>query len=101
MLGPSEEDPVKTYYMGGSYNTRYSNALIMNGKLYFDLPYGNSGGGGGYVCTDLRTGKELWRINTTQPAIGATGTNLVPSFGWIESFDDGNQHGALPNGMLV
>ena len=101
MLGPSADEPVKTYYMGGSYNVRYSNALIMNGKLYYELPYGNSGSGGGYVCDDLRTGAELWRINTTQVGVGATATNLVPSFGWLESFDDGNQHGALPNGLLV
>ena len=36
-----------------------------------------------------------------QVGVGATATNLVPSFGWLESFDDGNQHGALPNGLLV
>jgi hypothetical protein len=101
MLGPSEDEPVKTFYMGGSYNVRYSNALIMNGKLYYELPWGNSGSGGGYVCNDLRTGEELWRINTTQVGVGATATNLVPSFGWLESFDDGNQHGALPNGLLI
>jgi outer membrane protein assembly factor BamB len=101
MMGPSEDQPVKTYYMGGSYNVRFSNALIMNGKLYYELPWGNSGGGGGYVCNDLRTGKELWRINTTQVGVGAIATNLVPSFGWLESFDEGNQHGALPNGLLV
>ena len=101
MLGPSADEPVKTYYMGGSYNVRYSNALIMNGKLYYELPLGNSGSGGGYVCDDLRTGEELWRINTTQVGVGATATNLVPSFGWLESFDDGNQHGALPNGLLI
>ncbi|MCW4003766.1 MAG: PQQ-binding-like beta-propeller repeat protein [Candidatus Bathyarchaeota archaeon] len=95
MLGPSEEEPVKGYYMGGSYNVRFSNGLIMNGKLYYQLPYGNSGSGGPYVCQDLRTGKELWRINLT-----AAGTS-APSFGWLESFDDGNQHGALPNGALV
>jgi hypothetical protein len=96
MLGPSSDEPVKTYYMGGSYNVRYSNALIMNGKIYYELPYGNSGSGGGYVCNDLRTGEEIWRVNTS-----ATGVNLVPSFGWLESFDDGNQHGALPNGALI
>jgi hypothetical protein len=99
--GPSADEPVKTYYMGGSYNVRYSNALIMNGKIYYELPFGNSGSGGGYVCDDLRTGAEIWRINTTQVGVGATATNLVPSFGWIESFDDGNQHGGLPNGLLV
>lgn len=95
MLGPSEDDPVKGYYMGGSYNVRFSNGLIMNGKLYYQLPFGNSGSGGPYVCQDLRTGKELWRINLTE-----TGTS-APSFGWLESFDDGNQHGALPNGALI
>ena len=94
--------PVKTFYMGGSYNVRWGNPLIMNGKIYYELPWGNSGSGGGYVCNDLRTGQEIWRINTTQVGIGASGaTNLVPSFGWLESFDDGNQHGGLPNGLLI
>jgi outer membrane protein assembly factor BamB len=95
MMGPSTDDPVKTFYMGGSYNVRWANPLIMNGKIYYELPYGNSGSGGGYVCNDLRTGQEIWRINTT-----ATGTSLVPSFGYLYSFDDGNQHGVLPNGLL-
>ena len=94
----TEDLPVKTYYMGGSYNVRWSNPLIMNGKLYYELPLGNSGGGGGYVCVDLRTGEELWSINTTKQAWAQ---NLVPSFGWLESFDDGNQHGGLPNGLLI
>jgi hypothetical protein len=95
LMGPSADEPVKTFYMGGSYNVRWSNPLIMNGKLYYELPWGNSGSGGGYVCDDLRTGEELWRVNTT-----ATGTSLVPSFGFLYSFDDGNQHGVLPNGLL-
>jgi hypothetical protein len=95
MMGPSTDEPVKTFYMGGSYNVRWANPLIMNGKIYYELPYGNSGSGGGYVCNDLRTGQEIWRVNTT-----ATGTSLVPSFGFLYSFDDGNQHGVLPNGLL-
>jgi hypothetical protein len=97
----TDDLPVKSYYMGGSYNVRWANPLIMNGKMYYELPWGNSGSGGGYVCNDLRTGEELWRINTTQVGVGATATNLVPSFGWLESFDDGNQHGGLPNGLLI
>jgi len=86
----------KTYYMGGSYNVRFSNPLIMYGRLYYQEPYGNSGTGGAYICRDLTTGAELWRVNTT-----ATGTNLVPSFGYLYSFDDENQHGVLPNGLLI
>ncbi len=96
MMGDSVNDPVRTFYMGGSYNVRWSNPLIMNGKIYYELPYGNSGSGGGYVADDLRTGQEIWRINTT-----ATGVNLVPSFGFLYAFDDGNQHGVLPNGLLI
>ncbi len=84
------------YYTGSSYNTRFSNAIIMHGILYYQEPYGNSGGGGDYIAVDLQTGKELWRINAS-----ATGVSLVPSFGYLYSFHDGNQHGVLPNGLLI
>ncbi len=84
--------PGEMYYTGGSYNTRFSNAIIMNGRLYYDEPYGNSGSGGDYVAVDLRTGEEIWRTNTT--GIG------VPSFGYLYAFDSPNQHGILPNGLL-
>jgi hypothetical protein len=81
-----------TFYTGGSYNVRYSNPLSMYGILYYQEPYGNSGGGGDYVAVDLRTGKELWRI---------TPTNGVPSFGYLYDYEDPNQHGVLPNGLLM
>jgi len=84
------------FYTGGSYNVRYSNPLIMYGTLYYQEPYGNSGSGGAYVAVDLRTGAELWRINTT-----ATGTNLIPSFGYLYDYESPNQHGILPNGLLI
>jgi hypothetical protein len=87
--------PGETYYMGGSYNVRFSNGLIMYGTLYYQEPYGNSGSGGEYVAVDLRTGQEQWRINAS-----ATGTSLVPSFGYTYAFDSGNQHGILPDGLL-
>ncbi|HEX9262163.1 MAG TPA: hypothetical protein VF893_06505, partial [Candidatus Bathyarchaeia archaeon] len=90
--GNTYEIPGEMYYSGGSYNTRFSNALIMNGRLYYDEPWGNSGSGGDYVAVDLHTGQELWRINTT--GIG------VPSFGYLPAFDSPNQHGILPNGLL-
>ena len=86
----------ETYYMGGSYNVRFSNAIVMQGMLFYQEPYGNSGGGGDYIAVDLKTGEELWRID---PA--ATGISLVPPFGYLYSFDSGNQHGVLPNGLLV
>ncbi len=86
-----------TFYMGGSYNTRFSNALVMHGRLYYELPYGNSGGGGGWICVDLRTGEEIWY----NADIGASGTGLSdPAFGYYYCYDDGNQHGILPQGLL-
>jgi outer membrane protein assembly factor BamB len=81
-----------TYYMGGSYNVRFSNAIVMYGRLYYQEPYGNSGGGGDYVAVDLRTGKELWRINVTAGG--------VPSFGYLYDYDMYNQHGVIPEGWL-
>ncbi len=88
--------PGEMYYTGSSYNARYSNPLIMYGTLFYAEPYGNGGGGGAYVAVDLRTGQEKWRINTT-----ATGVSLVPSFGYNYAYDSPNQHGVLPNGLLI
>ncbi len=84
------------YYQGGSYNTRFNNPIIMQGMLFFALPLGETGTGGNYVAWDLKTGKQLWSINTT-----ATGVSLVPSFGYLYSMDQPNQHGILPDGALV
>jgi hypothetical protein len=88
--------PGEGYYQGLSYNPRFTNSLIMQGLLYYQEPLGNAGTGGDYVAVDLRTGQEQWRVNTT-----ATGTSLVPSFGYLYSFETPNQHGVLPNGLLI
>jgi hypothetical protein len=84
------------WYAGLSYNTRFSNPIIMDGVLYYPEPWGNGGTGGDYVAVNLQTGQELWRINTT-----ATGVNLTPSFGYLYALETENQHGVLPNGILV
>ncbi len=84
--------PGNTYYMGGSYNVRFAAGIAMYGRLYYQEPYGNSGGGGDYVCVDLRTGKEVWRANVTSAG--------APSFGYLYDFESGNQHGVLPEGLL-
>lgn len=80
------------YYTGLSYNVRFSNPIITYGRLYYALPNGNSGSGGGYICVDLRTGETIWQTNTT--GIGD------PSFAYLYDYNDGNQHGVLPNGLL-
>jgi len=88
--------PGEAFYQGGSYNVRWSNPIIMYGTLYYQEPYGNGGTGGDYVAVDLRTGQEQWRINAS-----ATGTSIVPSFGYLYSLETPNQHGVLPNGLLI
>ena len=85
----------ETYYMGGSYNVRFSNAIVMQGNLYYQESYGNGGGGGNYVAVDIRTGQELWRINAQQLAL------LLFHHSATLSFETGNQHGVLPNGLLI
>jgi len=86
----------ESFYEGLSYNPRFGNPIIMQGTLFYQEPLGNSGTGGDYLAVDLRTGQELWRINAT-----ATGVSLVPSFGYLYSYDGPNQHGVLPNGLLI
>ena len=94
--GNDTQVPGEAYYEGLSYNPRFGNPIIMQGTLFYLEPYGNAGTGGDYVAVDLRTGQELWRINAT-----ATGTSLVPSFGYLYAYDGPNQHGILPNGLLI
>ncbi|MCW3983345.1 MAG: PQQ-binding-like beta-propeller repeat protein [Candidatus Bathyarchaeota archaeon] len=78
-----------TYYSGGSYEGRFANAIIIDGKLCFKLPLSNSQNGGDYIAMDLRTGKELWRNAT-----------MNPTFGELYSYESINQHGVIPNGYL-
>ena len=84
------------WYSGLSYNVRFANPLIMQGTLFYQEPLGNGAGGGDYIAVDLRTGQQLWKINAT-----ATGVSLVPSFGYLYSYESPNQHGVLPNGLLI
>jgi len=81
-----------TYYTGLAYNQRFSNPIIMFGRLYYELPFANSASGGGYVAVDLRTGEQLWYANTT--GIGA------PWFGYLYTYEVPNQHGVVPSGWL-
>ena len=88
--------PGEMWYSGLSYNGRFANPLIMQGTLFYQEPWGNAATGGDYVAVNLQTGQEVWRINAS-----ATGVSLAPSFGYMYSLETPNQHGVLPNGILV
>jgi len=72
---------------GDAYEGKFSNSVIINGILYYNLFTEASRGGlpgQGIVAVDLRTGEELWFRNNSRLAFGQT-------FYW-ESF---NYYGAF------
>jgi outer membrane protein assembly factor BamB len=98
--------PGDTYFEGTAYANRFTNPIIVAGKLIYTEPlnYG-SGSGGATVCVDLRTGELIWS-STDVPS---------PSFAYIFSYHDMNYHGVqqptlvaaggwrspIPSGMWV
>ena len=84
-----------TFFEGSAYLNRYTNPIIMGGRLYYTNVLGFSGAGGfgggptGPVdCVDLRTGELIWSRSDV-PA---------PSFGLTYDIPPGNpnQHGVYP-----
>jgi outer membrane protein assembly factor BamB len=86
-----------TFYDGTAYQGKVSAPLIMNGRLYYNLPKSDTTGGtfgatdvaGGYACVDLRTGEEIYWQNMS-----------LPTFGQLYYYESMNQHGVIPNGYL-
>jgi outer membrane protein assembly factor BamB len=73
-----------SYYTGLTYEYRWSNAIIMDGRLYYNLPLANAPTGGGCVCVDLRTGEQLWW------------QNITITCGQDYDYESPNQHGVIP-----
>jgi outer membrane protein assembly factor BamB len=88
--GSNVGDQGETFYQGGSYNLRYSNPIVMYGRIYYREPFGQSGAAGDTVCVDLRTGAEIWR-RSDLPTL---------SFGWYYDMETPNQHGVFYEGIL-
>ena len=75
-----------TYFEATAYRNRFTNPIIMDGKLYYKEPLNYAGSADGpTVCVDLRTGEELWS-RTDVPN---------PSFGYIQAFDSRDFHGVM------
>jgi hypothetical protein len=84
-----------TNFEGSAYNQRYTNPIIVNGKLYYTEPRSFTGVEGIFSavktygptdCVDLRTGQMLWSRNDV-PAL---------SFALFWDVQDPNQHGVYP-----
>ncbi len=87
--GSNTAIPEVGYYTGMSYEIRFTNALILQGRLYFNMPLGNDAASGPYTCVDLATGEILWQKQ-----------GISPSFASLYDYESPNQHGVIPSGAL-
>jgi hypothetical protein len=94
IVGGTFTNPDVGFYSGGSYEGRFDDAVIMNGRLYFTLPLGHAAKGGGYICLDLQTGEQIWY----REDLGSNDTD-APSKGQLYEYESPNQHGVV-GGML-
>jgi len=79
-----------TFYTGQSYERRFSDVILLDGKLYFSPAFGNDASGGAYTCMDLRTGEIIWQRE-----------GISPSFGQLYDYESFNQHGVIQSGVLI
>ncbi len=95
--------PQTWFLPGPSYEAKFPNEVIIDGRLYYPVPLGDNPTGGGYQCVDLQTGKELWWINNTYsymatiasyPTAMFAPTVVVPTFGQLYQYVSPNQWGA-------
>ena len=80
------EYPEWNYYTGLAYENKFGSPIIMAGRVYYGLPLGTSGGGGGYQCVDLRTGEVIWKLDDV--------TSM--NFGQNLYYDTPNEFGVKP-----
>lgn len=74
-----------TYYSGLPYEDKFAPPIIISGRVYYNLFVSqDSYVLPGFVCLDLRTGKELWRNNRTQVTCGQ-----------LYDFESANQAGVV------
>ena len=81
--------PETAYYSGMSYEVRFTNALILQGRLYYNMPLHNSPNAGPYTCIDLSTGDVVWQKE-----------GIAPTFASLYEYESPNQHGVIPSGAL-
>jgi hypothetical protein len=101
IVGGTTEIPGIGFYSGGSYEGRFANAIIMSGRLYYQLPLYHSGGygGAGYACVDLRTGETIWvsdEIGLPEGVQGSIYFSGEPKLkGQLYNYETFYQHGVV------
>jgi len=93
----------QVFNAGHQYQTRMQDtSIIMYGRLYYQEPITWAGGGGAWVCVDLKTGQEIWRNQTMTNEYWRNQTvTATPNFGFYRAYDDMNQHGVINPGYLI
>ena len=89
----------EVFNAGHQYQTRFTNPIIMWGRLYYELPITWSGGGGGWICVDLKTGETIWTETTMGTGSRYSGVP-EPAFGYYFDLDNMNNHGVVTPGWL-
>ena len=101
----SRTDVGNAFNAGSQYQPRWTNQVIMFGRLYYSPNVLSSGSSSFMDCVDLKTGKLIYEVNTgaDQSNVGGLGvsttTNMF-SFGYYYSQDDPNEHGVQNPGWL-
>jgi outer membrane protein assembly factor BamB len=89
---------------GSQYQPRFTNQIIMYGRLYYSPNVLSSGSSSLLDCVDLKTGKLLYEIDTgganVEGLLGVSTTANMPQFGYYYSQDDPNEHGIQNPGWL-
>jgi hypothetical protein len=101
VVGGTTAIPGVGFYSGGAYEGRFTNAIIMAGKLYFWQPLNHASGdrtsASQYLCVDLQTGEQQWvsqdvGIFGVQSYVG----NLRPTMkAQLFDYESMNQHGVV------
>lgn len=93
--GPNVGIEGMTYYSGLAYECKLGAPIIMQGRVYFNIPLSNNPTGNGYACVDLQTGEQYWWVNQS---FGSE--PMSPPFGQLYDYESMNQHGVIPNGYI-
>lgn len=83
-----DADTPGAFYSGMAYNIRFTTPIIISGVLFYQEPFGYSGGGGRYLAVDLLTGQTIWEND-----------NINPTFAQVTNFQTPNGYG--PGGAIL
>jgi outer membrane protein assembly factor BamB len=96
--------PGNVFNAGSQYQPRWTNQIIMYGRLYYTPNVYSSGSSSLMDCVDLKTGKLLWEVDTkgenVPGLLGVSTTANMAQFGYYYSQDDPNEHGIQNPGWL-